>query len=204
MARVQASLVEWKDDKGYGFARLPGGTERIFVHVKAVEKGEQRLKKGDELELEIVEGRKGKPAAQHVRILSATEIAKQLPYHLVTATMLLILVQLVILNGHAPFELNYIYALMGLLSLYLYSRDKQAALFGWWRISEKRLLIIDLLGGIVGGLLAQHRYRHKKSKRSYQAKIFVIVAIHATLLGLWGSGLLAHFNIADFIVNLVK
>jgi len=199
MARVQANLVEWMEDKGYGFARLPGGTERIFVHAKSRKKGVQRFKKGDELELEIVAGRGGLPAAKNVRIVDAKELASQLPYHLVTAIMLILLAQLVVITGHAPFELTVVYALMGLLSLYLYGRDKQAALFGWWRISENRLLLVDLFGGIVGGLLAQHRYRHKKSKPSYQLRIFVIVLIHAVMLGAWGSGLINPVGVADLI-----
>lgn len=191
MARVQANLVEWMDEKGYGFARLPGGTERIFVHAKSIAEDMPRPKKGDELDLEIISGRKGMPAAKDVRILDAAEIAKNLPFHLVTAAMLLILVQLVVILGKAPFGLSVYYAFMGGISLYLYSRDKQAALFGWWRISEAKLLAVDLLGGIIGGLLAQHRYRHKKSKQSYQLRIFAIVVVHAAFLSALGSGMFA-------------
>jgi uncharacterized membrane protein YsdA (DUF1294 family)/cold shock CspA family protein len=202
MTRVQASLVEWKEDKGYGFARLPGGTERIFVHAKSVDKSPHRLKKGDELELEVIKGRKGRPAAKDVRVLNAAEIAKQLPYHLVTAAILMILAQLVVITGHAPIELIFVYGLMGLLSLYLYGRDKQAALFGWWRISELRLLLVDLFGGIVGGLLAQHRYRHKKSKPSYQVRTFVIVVIHAAFLGLLGAGFFNQITNLTFFSGL--
>lgn len=196
MTRMHASLVEWIDDKGYGFARLPGGTERIFVHVKAFLKDTPRPKKGDELELEIIPGRNGRPAAQNVRVLDSAEIARRLPYHLVTAAMLLILAQVVVILGRAPFALLAVYAVMGGLSLYLYSRDKQAALFGWWRISENTLLTVDLFGGIVGGLLAQHRYRHKKSKQSYQMRVFIIVALHAAFLGALGSGLLSSATLA--------
>jgi uncharacterized membrane protein YsdA (DUF1294 family)/cold shock CspA family protein len=202
MARVQASLVEWLDDKGYGFARQPGGTERIFVHAKALEKGMPHLKKGDELELEIVPGKQGKPAVRNVRVLGARDIARILPYHVITAVMLFILVQLVVITGRGPFGLSVYYVFMAGASLYLYSRDKQAALFGWWRISERTLLSVDLLGGIIGGLLAQHRYRHKQSKQSYQVKIFVIVVFHALLLGVWGSGLVTLTTIAQLLRRL--
>lgn len=203
MARVSANLVEWMDDKGYGFARQSGGTERIFVHVKSFVKGVPRPKRGDDLELEIISGRNGRPAAKSVKILGAEDIAKQLPYHLVTAAMLLILVHLVVILGHAPFGLLIVYAAMSGLSLYLYSRDKKAAQFGWWRVSEARLLAVDLFGGIVGGLLAQHRYRHKQSKQSYQLRTMVIVAIHAVFLAGLGSGLFTLTNIASFIRYLI-
>lgn len=188
MGRVQASLVEWMDDKGYGFARLPGGTERIFVHAKSFAAGAARPQKGDELELEVIAGRNGKPAAKDSRVLGAEEAARQLPMHVVTAAMLFIMAQLVVLLGKAPFALLAVYAVMGGLSVYLYVRDKQAALFGRWRISERQLLIVDLFGGIIGGLLAQHRYRHKTSKHSYQIRTFLIVAVHAALLGGLGAG----------------
>lgn len=194
MARVQADLVEWLDDKGYGFAREPGGTERIFIHAKNMAENTPRPQKGDELDLEIVSGRKG-PAARDVRILGAKEIANKLPYHVVTAIMLLLLVQLAVIMGRAPFGLSVYYVAMGGVSLYLYSRDKQAALFGWWRISERRLLSVDLFGGIIGGLLAQHRFRHKKSKQSYQIRIFAIVVVHAIFLALLGSGALTQDNL---------
>lgn len=188
MTRVQANLVEWKDDKGYGFARLPGGTARIFVHVRSLEKSAPRPKKGDVLELELVEGRKG-PAARNVRVLSEVEIAHILPYHVVTATMLFILVQLVVILGRAPFGLVVYYTLFGAISIWLYGRDKQAAIAGQWRVSETQLLAVDLIGGIIGGLLAQHRYWHKTSKQTFQTRVFAIVALHAGFLAALGSGL---------------
>jgi uncharacterized membrane protein YsdA (DUF1294 family)/cold shock CspA family protein len=189
MTRVQANLVEWKDDKGYGFARLPGGTSRVFVHAKSLQAGVQRPKKGDVIELELIEGRKG-PAAQHVRVLSEIEVAHRLPYHVVTASMLFILAQLVVIIGKAPFGLVVFYTLMGAISIYLYGRDKQAAIAGLWRISEAHLLAIDLFGGIIGGLLAQQRYWHKTSKERYQTWVYAIVVLHAGLLAALGSGIL--------------
>lgn len=190
MARVNANLVEWIDQKGYGFARQAGGTERIFVHAKSFSPRNQKPQKGDDLELEIVPGRDGRPAAKDAKLLNTEEVARQLPLHLVTSAMLLILVHLVVILGKAPFALLACYAVMGGLSIYLYSRDKKAAIFGWWRVSENKLLMVDLLFGIIGGLLAQHRYRHKKSKQSYQFRTMVIVAVHAVFLAGLGSGVL--------------
>lgn len=199
MPRVTANLVEWKDDKGYGFARQAGGTERIFVHVKAFDSHGPRPKKGDELEFDMVAGRNGKPAAENVKVLGAEEIARQLPFHLVTAVMLFLLAQIVVILGRAPVEILVVYAVMGGLSMYLYSRDKQAAVFGWWRIRETTLITVDLLGGIIGGLLAQHRYRHKQSKASYQLRTLFVVAFHAALLAALGSGFLSLDNIEGMV-----
>jgi uncharacterized membrane protein YsdA (DUF1294 family)/cold shock CspA family protein len=191
MTRQRATMVEWMDEKGYGFARLPGGTDRIFIHVKDMLQNSPRPQKGDEVELDIIKGRNGRPAGKQVRLLDPGEAASQLPLHVVTAAMLFILVQLVVILGRAPVGILALYVGMGGLSIYLYSRDKQAALFGWWRVSERQLLTVDLLGGIIGGLLAQHRYRHKTSKHTYQLRIFAIVAIHAALLAALGAGIIS-------------
>lgn len=196
MMRVTANLVEWIDQKGYGFARQAGGAERIFVHAKSFTPRNQKPHKGDEIEFEIVPGRDGRPAAKDTRLLKEEEVAQQLPLHLFTSAMLLILVHLVVILGKAPFALLAAYALMGGLSVYLYSRDKQAAVFGWWRISENRLLMVDLLFGIIGGLLAQHRYRHKKSKQSYQFRTLLIVGAHALFLAGLGSSVISWPGLA--------
>lgn len=190
MSRVHANLVEWKDDKGYGFARLPGGTDRIFVHAKSFHTDSSRPKKGDLVELEVIKGRNGRPAGQDVRLLGPLAMDGVLPYHLVTASLLLIVLFLLVAIDRAPFSLVAYYAVAGALSIYMYRYDKQAAIDGKWRIKESWLLGADLAGGIIGGLLAQHRYRHKKSKSSFQVHTFIIVAIHAGLMALVGTGLI--------------
>ncbi len=193
--RVNANIVEWFDNKGYGFARMHGGSERIFVHAKSLNKDRHgkslsRLKKGDELELEVIKGLKGRPAAQNVRLLSKEDLAKQLPLHLFTAAILLLIVQLIVVLDQATFSLLATYSIMGLISLYLYRYDKRAAQYGWPRIREWQLLAVDFFGGIIGGLIGQARYRHKTSKITYQARTFITVAIHSMFLGLWGAGII--------------
>jgi uncharacterized membrane protein YsdA (DUF1294 family)/cold shock CspA family protein len=190
MARVQANIVEWFDEKGYGFARLIGGKDRIFVHAKSLGKGLSRLKKGDELELEVIKGRNGRPAAKDVKLLDAKALAKQLPYHLYTAAILLLSAQLLFILGKAPFFVLVTYSIMSLFSILLYRRDKYAAQYGWRRISETQLLGVDLFGGVIGGLIAQARYRHKTSKYVFQARVFIIVIIHSIILALFGLGII--------------
>ena len=160
------------------------------MHAKSLRKGLNRLKKGDELELEIITGRQGRPAAKDVKLLDEKDLAKILPHHLFTAAILLLVVQLIIILEKASFGLLATYAVMGLISLYLYRYDKRAAQYNWPRISEWQLLSVDFFGGIIGGLIGQARYRHKTSKVTYQARTFIIVAIHSMLLGLWGAGII--------------
>lgn len=71
-----------------------------------------------------------------------------------------------------------LYALMSLASLLAYRQDKASARCGRWRTQENTLLILDLLGGWPGGLAAQHLYRHKTRKVSYQAAFWIVTALN--------------------------
>ncbi|SJM91388.1 Cold-shock protein (fragment) [Crenothrix polyspora] len=47
-----------------------------------------------------------------------------------------------------------------------------------WRIPEKSLHTLELLGGWPGALLAQRTLRHKNRKPSYQVVFWLIVGLH--------------------------
>ena len=52
-------------------------------------------------------------------------------------------------------------ALVNLLTFVLYGVDKRKAQKGAWRVPEKTLLLLPLLGGSVGGILGMQTFRHK-------------------------------------------
>ncbi|MCB1517696.1 MAG: cold shock and DUF1294 domain-containing protein [Hyphomicrobiaceae bacterium] len=190
IVRNEAELLSWNEQRGFGFARLPGGTERIFVHAKSFLPDMPRPQPGDRLDLEVVPGKGGKPAARDVRILLPDELpSSPLSLHLATAAILTLLLQIDIMLDRMPGLLASLYVLMGGLSLFAYSWDKQAAVLGAWRVRERDLQIIDFMGGIIGGLVAQHMMRHKRYKNSFQNGTLVAVVFHAALLGAIGLGL---------------
>ncbi len=183
-------MVDWNDRRGFGFARLHGGSERVFVHIKSLNPHMPRPRTGDQLELEIVAGRNGRPSAVSVDVLGpATGIKASLSPHLATAALLLILLQLGLALERIPLGLASLYVSMGALAIIAYSWDKKAARVGIWRISEIKLHSIDFCGGIIGGLLAQQMYSHKRNKPQFQKSTMVIVIMHAILLGSLGAGL---------------
>ncbi len=51
--------------------------------------------------------------------------------------------------------------LFGILIMYI---DKKKARFGRWRISEKTLIIIGLLGGTIGCMIGMYTFHHKTKK----------------------------------------
>lgn len=75
-----------------------------------------------------------------------------------------------------------LYGLMSLASLLAYRQDKIRARCGRWRTQENTLLMIDLLCGWPGGLAAQHLFRHKNRKVSYQAAFWIVTALNIAVV----------------------
>ena len=59
-----------------------------------------------------------------------------------------------------------------------YAADKFAARSGGWRTRESTLLLLGLLGGWPGALLAQQWLRHKSVKPSFRNAFWLTVVVH--------------------------
>jgi len=71
---------------------------------------------------------------------------------------------------------------MSLVCYAVYAADKKAARRGRGRISEKVLLMLGLLGGWPGGLVAQRTLRHKTMKGSFQVAFWITAIVNTALL----------------------
>lgn len=76
-----------------------------------------------------------------------------------------------------------LYLFFSVIAFIHYARDKAAARAGLRRTSEQRLLILGLVGGWPGALLAQQTLRHKTAKRSFQLRFWLSVVINLLALG---------------------
>lgn len=59
----------------------------------------------------------------------------------------------------------------------LYHLDKERAIKGKRRISEKKLLTIVAFGGTLGAWIGMNKYRHKTKKRSFKFWFYTIVLL---------------------------
>ena len=86
-----------------------------------------------------------------------------------------------------PFLLLAGYILvMSIITFLTFVTDKNYAEQGVWRTKEKTLLILTLLGGTPGALLAMNQFRHKTRKVSFISKFIVVVVLQiAVVIGIW-------------------
>ncbi len=63
---MATGTVKWfNDSKGFGFITPDGGGEDLFAHFSEINmQGFKTLKEGQKVSFEIVDGKKGKPAAK--------------------------------------------------------------------------------------------------------------------------------------------
>lgn len=84
--------------------------------------------------------------------------------------------------------------LFSCLAFGMYGLDKLKAQRGWWRISEKALHVVAVLGGWPGATWGQHVFRHKTQKTSFRLVFWATLGAHfAILCILVYTGLLAPF-----------
>lgn len=72
-------------------------------------------------------------------------------------------------------------AAVNLLTWLAFARDRRAARDGGWRVPEKNLLWLALLGGTPAAKLAQRKLRYKTRKQPFGAILNSAVGLHVVL-----------------------
>ena len=75
-----------------------------------------------------------------------------------------------------------LYGAASLVTFAAYGIDKSAARRGAARISEQTLLLLGLVGGWPGALVAQQLFRHKTRKRSFRRAFWGTVGVNVLVL----------------------
>lgn len=71
---------------------------------------------------------------------------------------------------------------INLVTFLVYAYDKAQASRNGWRVSERELLILALIGGSVGALSGMYIFRHKTAKKSFQVRLVLILLFQAVLI----------------------
>lgn len=73
----------------------------------------------------------------------------------------------------------FLTGVMSIITPVVYWMDKRRAVAGRWRVPERTLHGLEMLGGWPGGLMARRWLRHKTRKRGFLAVSWAIIAVHA-------------------------
>lgn len=171
----KGKLTTWKDDRGFGFIQPDNGDKQVFLHISNLRNKRKRPKEGDIIQYQLTTDEKGK--------LAATNASIQEKFSL----WILILLILSILPVWGTVKLSMIYGnplplavypITGLITYLFYAHDKKQAANGNWRTPENTLHFWELIGGWMGGFIAQNILNHKSKKSSYQIVYWFIVVAH--------------------------
>ncbi len=189
--RTQGRLINWSDERGFGFLAPDDGGPDVFVHASAFAKEGRHIEIGHAYEFTLEYGKDGKPKAKNVSALKApvailppkagpslwSQIVQRGPRFLVIPAFLFIAAAIASVQ---PMSTNWlvIYGVASVACFVGYGLDKRAANQKQWRVSETILLLIGLVGGWPGGIIGQEVFRHKTQKRAFRTLFWMSVAIN--------------------------
>lgn len=83
--------------------------------------------------------------------------------------------------------------ILNLAAFCVYGVDKRRAGHGAWRVPEKTLFLLALLGGSIGALAGMKVFHHKTRKWYFRfgiPAILILQIVAAVLFAAWSAGLL--------------
>ena len=78
--------------------------------------------------------------------------------------------------------LMYYFTGINVITFLAFGWDKYCAKRGMWRMPEKTLLGLVMIGGTIGAYLAMEFYRHKTRKGNFRSAFWVIVMLQVILV----------------------
>lgn len=127
-----------------------------------------------------------------------TSTIKQLPAADSTSSALLIL-----LSGILDWMwknsrlLGELFLFMNLLTFIFFALDKSRSMHRQWRIPERTLILLSVLGGALGGFLAMQLFRHKTRHKKFRYGVPFFMVLQGTLailIWLYGHGIFPGKN----------
>ncbi|MCG2607834.1 DUF1294 domain-containing protein [Acinetobacter sp. SM34] len=206
--RDQGRLVEWFDEKGYGFIQPNDASkDRVFLHIKDFARQGPRPIVGCALEYTVLLDGDGRYRAQQVTYLKASQTKKNVskpklskqpaqklkPMQIACVGYILALAVFTIAGLLSGMVLLFI-SVINAITYWMYAQDKEAALQGNRRVPEQTLHLLSFLGGWPTAWLAQEKLRHKTQKQPFRKIYFCTIALNILLI-LW---LISPFNVLKF------
>lgn len=185
--KLQGKVINWNDDKGFGFVEPNGGGDRAFVHIKAFKPRTRRPVNGDVIIYELVREKNNRFKATNIKFArdvkgvskrskSKGGDSNKLGSVLIICFAIILLASFII--GALPLIIVGLYVLMSLITFIAYAIDKSAAQNRRWRTKESTLHLFSIIGGWPGAYFAQNKLRHKSSKVKFKRVYWVTVCMN--------------------------
>ncbi len=186
LVRKKGILTTWNNDKGYGFITPIGETKEIFIHISEYQ-GHPLL--NDQLSFTLSKDKSGRDCAInaikfHKAKLTPTKKDTNTVGILSIFSITIFYLILFYFTKESSIQIYIIpyYIMISIFTFFIYSKDKDYAEAGSWRISEKTLHLLSILGGWSGALIAQDKLQHKSSKFSFKIVFFLTILLNLFLL----------------------
>lgn len=188
--RYQGEIVEWSDERGFGYIRPRGSGVRdavVYLHVSAVQNRKRKPVLGDTVTYETEQsrpepGKRLRTDVKAVRVAYLGEDVVDAPKneHLFIAFGLCFLLAVAVISliaNLSPLLIAWL-IIASLVTYLVYWWDKQQAQDNAWRVSESSLHWLSILGGWPGAAIAQTAHRHKTQKKSFRLVYGVTITLN--------------------------
>ncbi len=186
--RYQGRLIEWSDDKAFGFAMPNAGGRKFFAHLNEFQNRStgRRPSVGDLVTFEIGLDAQKRSCAVKISLVIAPQKRKQIEAraesreiasswsHWLAIAWIVVLFALFAF-AKFPWKFAVAWIVVNVVTYALYASDKSSATRGSRRVPENSLHLLALIGGWPAAAIAQQRLRHKTSKAEFRVVFWVTV-----------------------------
>lgn len=182
---MKGHLSKWNEARGFGFLKPVEGGSDAFAHIRAFAKEDRHIEDGHLYSYMVETDKAGRIRAidirpvrpEPVRPSALQKLVTRSPHLLVIPAFLFIAIALSLATHMSPAWIA-VYGVASIACYIGYAVDKRAAEQKKWRISETVLLLLGLVGGWPGALIAQEVLRHKTKKVTFRTLFWMSVAVN--------------------------
>ena len=177
--RLKGKLVQWNEERAFGFIVPNSGGSQIFIHKRAFSNRHRTPQVKDVITFTLSTDKQGRDCAIDAVFAGEKAIPKRpqswRQYSIVLAALWLVVITAASLLGKLPINLCYAYLALSVITFMAYALDKSKAQRNTWRTPESTLHLLALAGGWPGAAIAQELLPHKSKKQPFRLVYWVTV-----------------------------